>query len=211
MSDMAHDAKLPVHGFVLAGGKSTRMGQDKALLQLGGRPLVEIAVEKLREFCAEVSIAGNRDDLSGFAPVVREERKDAGPGAGIEAGLMFARQEWAIFAPVDVPLVPTALLRRWASAAMVREDVRVSYLRCGEALHPAICMLNRKCLTELRAALDSGERRVTSLMGGLRAWVAEAAEFLAQDADAAMLLTNVNSPEDLARVDAILSREGERT
>ena len=73
---------LPVHGFVLAGGRSVRMGKDKALLQFSGRPMVKIAVEKLREFCAEVRIAGSREDLSGFAPVVMDESEEAGPAAG---------------------------------------------------------------------------------------------------------------------------------
>ena len=73
---------LPVHGFVLAGGGSTRMGEDKALLRLGGRPMVAIAVETLRSLCENVSIAGNRPDLSGLAAVVLETRKGCGPAAG---------------------------------------------------------------------------------------------------------------------------------
>ena len=109
---------LPIHGFVLAGGRSSRMGRDKALLQFRGRPMVEIAVEKLRSFCAEVSIAGNREDLSCFAEVVHERRVDEGPGSGIETGLQVCRQEWALFIPVDVPLVPGSLLRRYAEVVI---------------------------------------------------------------------------------------------
>ena len=118
---------LPVHGFVLVGGKSSRMGVDKALLPFAGRPMVEIAVAKLREFCADVSVAGNREDLAGSAPVVREDRVDVGPAAGIEAGLKAAGQEWVMFVPVDVPLVPGELLRRWAEAVMAKGCV-ASYL-----------------------------------------------------------------------------------
>jgi molybdopterin-guanine dinucleotide biosynthesis protein A len=196
---------LPVHGFVLAGGKSSRMGQDKALLRLGGRTLVEIAVEKLREFCAEVSIAGNRDDLGEYAPVVREERLDAGPGAGIEAGLKAAKQEWCLFMPVDVPLVPGELLRLWADAVMARPGVRASYLRCGAELHPAICMVRRECAEVFRAGLDGGERRLAGILAGLGEglWVAEAAEFT-NGVQAAVYFTNVNTPEELTRVGEIL-------
>ena len=45
---------------------------------------------------------------------------DCGPAAGIEAGLRRARQEWAMFVPVDVPLVPGELLRRWAEEVLQR-------------------------------------------------------------------------------------------
>jgi molybdopterin-guanine dinucleotide biosynthesis protein A len=129
--------RLPVHGFVLAGGKSSRMGADKALLRFCGRPMVEIAVEKLRGFCAEVTIAGNRGDLAGFAPVVTETRVGVGPGAGIEAGLRVAKEAWAMFIPVDVPFVPEELLRRWAVEAM-RVDMTVSYLGVGRK-QPTFC------------------------------------------------------------------------
>jgi len=151
--------KLPVHGFVLAGGKSSRMGTDKALLKFRGRPLVEIAVEKLRGFCVEVSIAGNRDDLSRFAPVVREERLDCGPAAGIEAGLGASRQEWAMFVPVDVPLVPGELLRKWAEEAM-RANMSVSYLGVM-GKQPAFCLLQRERGVTFSRLLDEGEQTWT--------------------------------------------------
>jgi molybdopterin-guanine dinucleotide biosynthesis protein A len=93
--------------------------------------------------------------------------------------------------------------------------VRVSYLRCrsnggGDELHPALCVVRRDCLPGVTAALDEGERRLTSIfnrVAGAGLWVADAAEFAA---DAVAALLNLNTPGDLERADAILGREGVR-
>jgi len=210
---MEQDAKVPVHGFVLAGGQSSRMGEDKALLQFCGRPMVEIAVEKLRGFCAEVTIAGNREDLAGIAPVVMEARTGAGPAAGVEAGLGAARQEWAMFVPVDVPLVPEELLRRWAKAAM-RVGRSVSYLGIG-GKQPAFCLLKRERLGAFAKSLDEGERRLEVLLhlsaeaDGDDSWMYDADELYGESGDPVpdqetlgRWFANVNTPEDLAEAEA---------
>ena len=170
--------------------------------------MVETSVEKLWKFCSSVCIAGNREDLSRYAQVVRDEREDAGPAAGMEAGLLVANEEWSMFLPVDVPLVPAELLRRWAEAVMER-GVRASYLRCGEELHPALCLLHRDVLPVFRAAIEGDERRLTRILEGLGSglWVAEAAEFAPEGAEVETWFANVNTPEDMARAGGIL---GER-
>src|SRR6185437_8626930 len=77
-----------VNGYVLAGGKSSRMGRDKAMLELAGKPLVQRAVEKLRRVCAEVFVVGNRPELEAYAPVVQDLHEECGPLGGIEAALL---------------------------------------------------------------------------------------------------------------------------
>jgi molybdenum cofactor guanylyltransferase len=209
------DRKLPVHGFVLAGGKSSRMGQDKALLPFLGRPMIEIAIAKLREFCAEVSIVGNREDLRGFAPVVREERLNVGPAAGVEAGLLAGTQPWAMFIPVDVPLVPLEALRSW-SAAVVEQKAAgygASCLLVDQQRQPAFCMMQRECYGSVTFALERGKRRLDDILmsidkdeevGGL--WVCDVAE-LAYTSNPAYLdrklwFSNVNTPQELAEAEA---------
>jgi molybdopterin-guanine dinucleotide biosynthesis protein A len=200
--------RLPIHGFVLAGGKSSRMGVDKALVRFCGRPMVEIAVEKLRGFCADVGIAGNREDLAGFAPVVRETRVGVGPAAGIEAGLRAAGQEWVMFVPVDVPLVPAGVLRRWAEEAM-RVGVAVSFLGMG-GKQPAFCLLRRERLGSFTNALEGGERRLEVLLhlvakaDGHDSWMYDEYELYGRVEDPApgqeileRWFTNVNTPEEL--------------
>lgn len=226
--------KLPVHGFVLAGGKSSRMGTDKALLQLCARPMIELAVEKLQSFCALVSIAGNRDDLNDFAPVVRESREGIGPAAGIEAGLRASRCEWTLFVPVDVPLVPAKLLRAWAAFLSGDENQDEtgnvvsagSFLRISQGKEnlrqPSFCMLHRTCLPVIEDAVERGVRRLEDLLHainhrfGVEALrVCDAAQFVPQEeapSDLAMepalamerWFWNINTPNDLAMAEAWL-------
>lgn len=191
------------------------MGQDKALLPFLGRPMVEIAVAKLREFCAEVSIVGNREDLRVFAPVVREERLNVGPAAGFEAGLLAATQPWTMFLPVDVPLVPSEVLRTWGAAVVEQKDASygASYLLVNTHRQPAFCMMRRECYGSVVLAIERGERRLEDILmgvgnveevGGL--WVCDIARFAAKsnpaNSDLEFWFSNVNTPQELAEAEA---------
>jgi len=210
---------LPVHGFVLAGGTSSRMGVDKATLEFCGRPMVEIAVEKLRGFCAEVGIAGNRENLARFAPVAREERVNAGPGAGVEAGLKAARQEWALFVPVDVPLVPAELLRRWCVEAL-RVGMTVSYLGVLNK-QPVFCLLRRERLASFTSLLDGGERRLEVLLNAAAtaddcaSWMYDERDLYGDrnyqgpdDETLAHWFANVNTPQELTEAEGWAAQVG---
>jgi molybdenum cofactor guanylyltransferase len=196
------------------------MGSDKAELKFCGRPLVELAVEKLSLICAEVAIAGNRSDLERFAPVVMETRSDVGPGAGVEAGLRFARYEWCLFLPVDVPLLPVELLRSWAVEVLEVEydDIpkgsflRGSYLLANKQPQPSICIVHRDCLKIIAKELDRGERKLRRLLGAIEPefgagslWVRDAAAHsptpdpAPEDLD--RWFSNLNTPEELARAE----------
>jgi molybdopterin-guanine dinucleotide biosynthesis protein A len=204
-------SKLPVHGFVLAGGMSSRMGQDKAMLELQGRALIEIAVRKLQRFCSSVSIGGNRDDLEALAPVVREKRVRCGPVAGMEAGLSASEQPWAMFVPVDVPLVPWRMLERWAEAVLEKGEIgcRSSYLLVSGERQPAFCMLERSVLHGVRRELDSGRRSIAEVLAqidnGKESWLwpADAGKFAPVGRpDQEMMqrwFLNVNEPADMVR------------
>ena len=109
-------AQLQVGGYVLAGGRSSRMGRDKALLELAGKPLIEHAVTKLRRVCAEVHILagaeGEHAGLARYAPLVHDLHPGCGPISGIEAALTHTTHDWNLILAVDVPFLPTALLDR---------------------------------------------------------------------------------------------------
>src|ERR1700730_11691463 len=102
-----------IGGYVLAGGKSSRMGRDKALLELAGKPLVLHAVVKLRRVCRDVHILSNRPQLEAYAPLVRDLHEGCGPLGGIEAALEHSQHDWNLFMPVDMPFLPSSFLFGW--------------------------------------------------------------------------------------------------
>jgi molybdopterin-guanine dinucleotide biosynthesis protein A len=89
-------------GFVLAGGRSSRMGRDKALIQLGGRSMLEIALEKLRALPLPVPprVAGARLDAGAIADL----HPGCGPLGGMEAALTASSRPLNVFLPLDMPL-----------------------------------------------------------------------------------------------------------
>lgn len=190
------------------------MGCDKALLTFHGTALIDLALEKLRALCPAISVAGNRDDLAVRATVVRELRHEAGPAAGLEAGLAVSTLPWALFIPVDVPLAPGLVLTSWARQVLRAEadGVRLSYLRISGQRHPTFCLLHTDCLGAVTAALDQGERKLGVIFDRVASSFGRAA-VLPVDGEALLpsmsgdrewlerCFSNLNTPEDVAALE----------
>ncbi|QNI38157.1 molybdenum cofactor guanylyltransferase [Edaphobacter albus] len=146
--------KFPIAAYVLAGGRSLRMGRDKATLLLGGKSLIEHAVQKLGAITDEVFILGNRPDLSGFAPPVPDLHEHCGPLGGMEAALAHSsHHDWILVVPVDVPFVPIALLRSWIRRVLRQPFARVAFFTVDEVAQPTICLLHREIAPSLAEAV----------------------------------------------------------
>jgi molybdopterin-guanine dinucleotide biosynthesis protein A len=97
-------------GFVLAGGRSSRMGEDKSQVLFGGKPLVAHALCILQQADLTASLAGGDSRLAVFAPIVADGEPGRGPLGGICAALASTSKRWAVFLPVDSPLLPASLI-----------------------------------------------------------------------------------------------------
>ena len=102
---------LDAAGFVLAGGKSSRMGRDKALVEFRGQPLIVHALQILRDAGLSGAIAGGHPSLEQFAPVVPDLTPGLGPLGGVCGALASTQPDYAVFVSVDQPLLPPSLLR----------------------------------------------------------------------------------------------------
>ncbi|TET49448.1 MAG: molybdenum cofactor guanylyltransferase [Anaerolineales bacterium] len=153
--------KAGLTGLVLAGGASQRMGRDKALLQLDGRALIQLVVERLSGICEEVLIVGG--DPAPYAGLGARWVGDVFPGVGVlgglHAGLQAARCELAVAVGCDMPFLNAELLLAFAGWA---EGHDVALLREGEQVEPLHGAYRRTCLAPIEEAIHAGERRVVS-------------------------------------------------
>ncbi|MDW5266779.1 MULTISPECIES: molybdenum cofactor guanylyltransferase [Acidobacteriaceae] len=150
-------APTDLSGYVLAGGKSSRMGRDKALLELAGKPLVLRAVQKLRRVCAEVSILGNREELEAYAPLVRDLHEGCGPLGGIEAALAHSTRAWNLLMAVDMPFLPVGFLDAWIGSVIERQHTRVALFTVDGRPQPALCLVHKEVAPFVNGAIQRGE------------------------------------------------------
>jgi molybdopterin-guanine dinucleotide biosynthesis protein A len=135
------------------------MGRDKALLELAAKPLIAHALDTLRNAGLDPRIAGARADLSQFAPVVpdRDSSSGLGPLSGVCAALSAADVRYAVFLPVDLPLVPAALITYMVyQAAVTQSAITVASVGAFTQTFPAV--IDRAAAPALEAALSSGDR-----------------------------------------------------
>lgn len=135
------------------------MGRDKALLDVGGSPLIEHALEKLRALGFSPHIAGSRLDLARFAPVVVDNHSQQGPLGGIEAALAASDAEQNLFLPVDLPWLPIAFLR-WMIDRVGVTNALATVPRLQGMPQPLCAVYSRAMLPGVRAALAEGDAKV---------------------------------------------------
>ncbi len=146
-------------GFVLAGGGSTRMGRDKASLELAGRPLVEHMLRKLRSLDLRARVAGARVDLTEFAEVAADVYPGCGPLAGIEAALRATEAPRNLCVAVDLPLLPMSWLQYLLERAELTGAAATIPYAAGRP-QPLCAVYHRDLLPFLSAALAGGDYKV---------------------------------------------------
>jgi molybdopterin-guanine dinucleotide biosynthesis protein A len=184
-----------VTGLILAGGRGSRLGGiDKGLLYFHGAPLVQRVAQRLAGQVNALLLSANRHldryRALGFAPLPDGRFADAGPLAGLHAGLAACTTEWLLVVPCDMPFVPLDLCARLLGAAPP-DDRRARVPFDGEHHHYACMLLPGTALGRVTAALDAGRRSLRSLLDGV-GWLG--VDFAGQR----LAFSNLNTPADVA-------------
>lgn len=226
LAERAAAPREPVTGIVLAGGRSRRMGRDKAWVDLAGRPLIHWALDALREVTRRQVVVARDDEaqvdrLAGLGvPLVVDRFESRGPLGGIHAGLGACSTDLAVVVACDMPLARPEFLTflamavgEWEAAVpFVGETGLLDPMRWSTArqagLQPLVAAYRRSCLEPLERLLEHGPLPTTALISIVRTHILYPDAWHAVDPDGRSFF-NVNTPEDLVVATQMLT--GPRT
>ncbi len=193
---------------VLAGGRSTRLGRNKASELLLGRPMLQHVIDRVAVVVDEIVIvraAGQalpRIDTALPVEVVEDVYPESGPLGGIYTGLQAARAERSLAVACDMPLLSGPLLRellRRSSGC----DVVMPVLEYPEPLHAVYAKV---CSAPIRERLERGQRKITAFLGAVHVCYIREAECREFDPELRSFM-NTNTEEALALARTALEAE----
>lgn len=147
-----------INGIILSGGKSSRMGEDKALLKVGTRTIIEIMIDKLKPFCNEIIISADETEkYSQFGyKVVPDKFKNSGPLAGIYSSLIESNTEKNFIISCDLPLVSSEVIEKLINCNSTKEII----LPVTDGKYHQLCgVYSKSVLEKVESILNTEEEK----------------------------------------------------
>jgi len=202
-----------VSAIILAGGKSRRMGRDKAFLELDGKPLIAHVIDRVAPLCTETILVAN--DAPAYARFGLRVIGDVYPGkgslGGIYSGLQAAHTPHVLAVACDMPFLNQALLRylislaptadvivpraRDLSSNVLRDTLRPQPLAKETNLHPMHAVYSKRCLEPIRAQIRADDLRIIGFYDKVQVRVVEPDEIDQFDPQH-LSFFNANTPDD---------------
>lgn len=189
---------------ILAGGKSSRFGADKALAQFNGKTLIHNAIELAKKVTSNIIIISNQDgyDQLGF-PVFPDIYKDTGPIGGVHSGLVNSNSELNFVLAADMPHVTLPLIKYTIDKATITSN---SVIPIANGLPEPLCgVYLKKAITTLERCIKSGKLKMMEVLKELKV------EYLDVNAEmnfySPYLFSNINTGEDLKNANRLMNED----
>jgi molybdenum cofactor guanylyltransferase len=180
---------------ILAGGKSTRMGTDKAFVEFEGRTLLARALDLGRSVSADVRIIGSKEKFASFASVVEDVFRGCGPLAGIHAALLASPTDLNLILAVDTPSISRAFLEYLIEQSKQTSELAV-VPHCDGHWQPLCAIYRREFAVAAENALRAGRNKIDPLFGVVPTRTIQQEE-LKNAGFGFRMFQNLNTPEEL--------------
>jgi len=184
-------SRISISGFILAGGKSSRMGTDKALLVFQEKPLLEHMIKLIKPFCTNIAISGQNPDYSIFGvEMVPDLYSGCGPIAGIYSSLKHSDCDLNLLVGVDVPFVNEELFLSLISNIGEYDCIIPEHT---SGVEPLIGIYNRRALSVIEEMIKAGDFKLSKLLSKLNTRYLDCNELIKKYP---RLFMNINRLED---------------
>ena len=198
------DKKINVTGIILAGGKNTRMGTNKAFLAIDGSRLIDKTINIYREIFPEIIIVTN-DPLAYIeftdVAIVTDIYKGKGPLGGIYTGLFYSKNNYAFVSPCDMPHLNKDFIE-YMTAQTDKYEVIVPEL--SEGYQPLHAIYSRNCLPSIKRLLLLDKLKITGFYRDMRVLTIPEKQIELFNPNG-RLFQNINTPEDVEKVNRLIS------
>lgn len=183
--------------FILAGGKSSRMGTDKAFIPLDGRTLLARALDLARQVTTDVRIVGDRRKFAPFGPVVEDIFPGCGPLGGIHGALRSSQSDLNVILAVDAPFVSLALLQHLVTRARNCPSAAITVPRANGGWQPLCAVYRREFADAAEQSLTQGRYKIDALFEEAHTQIITEDELQAAGFSPRIFI-NLNTPQELA-------------
>jgi molybdopterin-guanine dinucleotide biosynthesis protein A len=198
-------------GIILAGGSSTRLGQDKAMIEIQGEPLIQRVARTISTLVDQVILVTNRPETLAFLglPMVQDIYPGVGTLGGLHAGLDAIQTTYGLAVGCDMPFLNVGLLRYMISLCQGTDKTDVSGYdvvipRVGQYLEPLHAIYARSCQHAFQKHILSKQYRIRYAFEGMRIRYVQEREILEYDPQQHSFF-NVNTSEDQVQMQSILA------
>lgn len=188
---------------ILAGGKSSRMGYDKQLIDIYGKMLIERQYDMLKAEFSEVVVVSNEPVLVGlpqFVPdslvIAKDYYSGMGPLSGIHAGLRHSSSEYAYFIACDMPYINLDYIH-FMKKQLCKNGANACVTRLGEWIEPFNAFYSVKALPGIEACLEKGEVAIHKILKNMNCLYIDEKEGRRFSPDWSMFF-NINTKKDLS-------------
>ncbi|ALX47916.1 molybdenum cofactor guanylyltransferase [Lentibacillus amyloliquefaciens] len=153
---------MHISGVILAGGKSSRMGKTKSLLNINGKPAIAHIADEVKNFCDDTAVIANEPASYHFLGLnlYRDRYEDKGPLAGIETAIYHIDADVYVLAACDMPFIDKAIFQHLIQSLGNAEAVIPIY---NERMHPLSGIYTKDVLPHIQKLLDNDERKIRTL------------------------------------------------
>ena len=185
-----------IEGVILAGGKSKRMGENKSLVSLNKKPLIEHVFDRLIKQVNHVSINTNQV-LKNYPKKIQFSDSILnypGPLAGIQAGLLNAQKNWVQFCPNDTPFLPLNLVDK-LSSYIDEKEASIIVPSVNDKLEPVFMLCHRIFIDNVESFILNGGRK-------MELWIKNNKYKIVKFKDPNEFI-NINNQEDLKKIEKL--------